>query len=89
MILGCDLMTNLGIHIHFSTKSATWDGVKIPMKDCEATFEESFHVGNIVAMEEEATRIREILEAKYEKADLREICDKSMHLETEQQEQLF
>jgi hypothetical protein len=59
------------------------------MKDCEATFEESFHVGNTVAMEEAATRIREILEAKYEKANLTEICDKSMHLETEQQEQLF
>jgi hypothetical protein len=59
------------------------------MKDREATFEESFHVGDTIAMEEAATRIREILKAKYEKANLREICDKSMHLETEQQEQRF
>jgi hypothetical protein len=55
------------------------------MNDRKATFEESFHVGDTVAMEEAATRIREILEAKYEKANLREICDKSMHLETEQE----
>ena len=89
MILGHDLMTDLGIDIHFSTKSVTWDGVEIPMKDRDATFKESFHVGDTVAMEEAATRIREILEAKYEKANLRDICDKSMHLETEQQEQLF
>jgi hypothetical protein len=52
------------------------------MKDCKATFKESFLVGDIVAMEEAATRIWEILEAKYEKANLREICDKSMHFET-------
>jgi hypothetical protein len=89
MILGRDLMTDLGIDIHFSAKSVTWDGVEIPMKDGDTTFKESFHVGYNIAMVEAATRIREILEAKYEKANLREICDKSMHLETEQQEQLF
>ena len=41
------------------------------------------------AVEEAATRVREILEAKYEKANLRKICDQSMHLETKHQEQLF
>ena len=89
MILGRDLMTDLGIDIHFSTNSVTWDGIEIPMKDRDATFEESFHIGDTAAVEEAATRIREILEAKYEKANLRKICDQSMHLETKHQEQLF
>ena len=89
MILGRDLMTDLGIDIHFSTNSVMWDGIEIPMKDRNATFKESFHIGNTVAIEEAATRVREILEAKYEKANLRRICNQSMHLETKHQEQLF
>jgi hypothetical protein len=40
-------------------------------------------------MEEAADRIRDILEAKYEAANLRDICDKFMHLDAEKQEQLF
>jgi hypothetical protein len=82
-------MTDLGIDIQFSTNSVSWDGVEIPMKDCDATFEESFYVGNTIAMEEAADRIQSILEAKYEKANLKEICNKSIHLDTEEQELLF
>jgi hypothetical protein len=89
MIIGRDLMSDLGIDIHFSTTSVVWDGMEIPMKDRDATFEESFHVGDTVATEEAADRIRDILEAKYKAANLREICDKSMHLDAEKQEQLF
>jgi len=89
MIIGRDLMSDLGIDIQFSATSVVWDGMEIPMKDRDATFEESFHVGDTVAMEEAADRIRDILEAKYEAANLREICDKSMHLDAEKQEQLF
>jgi hypothetical protein len=40
-------------------------------------------------MEEAADRMRSILEAKYEAAKLREICNNSMHLDTSKQEQLF
>jgi hypothetical protein len=75
MILGRDLMTDLGIDIHFSTNSVTWDGIEIPMKDRDATFEESFHIGDTVAVEEATTRVQEILAAKYEKANLRRICN--------------
>lgn len=59
------------------------------MKDRDATFEESFYTGDTVAMEEAADRLRIILEAKYEAANLREICNKSMHLDASKQEQLF
>ena len=59
------------------------------MKDRDATFEESFHIGDTIAMEEATERIRTILEDKYEAANLREICNKSMHLDTAKQEKLF
>ena len=73
MIIGQDLMSDLGIDIQFSTTSVVWDQMEIAMKDCDATFEESFHVGDTVAMEEAADRIRDILKAKYKTANLREI----------------
>jgi hypothetical protein len=73
-------MSDLGINIQFSTTPVVWDGMEIPMKDCDATFEESFQVGDTVAMEEAADRISDILKAKYKAANLREICNKSMHL---------
>ena len=89
MIIGRDMMSDLGIDIKFSNNSVTWNGVEVPMKDRDATFEESFHLGDTTAMEEATERVRTILEAKYEAANLREICNKSLHLDTANQEQLF
>ena len=40
-------------------------------------------------MEEAADRLRSILDAKYEAANLREICNKSIHLPVCEQEMLF
>ena len=40
-------------------------------------------------MEEATDRLQSILDAKYEAANLREICDNSLHLETHEQEMLF
>ena len=82
-------MSDLGIDIKFSSNSVIWNGAEVPMKDRDATFEESFHVGDTTAMEEATERVRTILEAKYEAANLREICNKSLHLDTAKQEQLF
>ena len=89
MIIGRDMMSDLGIDIKFSSNSVIWNGAEVPMKDRDAMFEESFHVGDTTAMEEATERIRTILEAKYEAANLREICNKSLHLDTAKQEQLF
>jgi hypothetical protein len=41
-IIGRDLLhEELGIDIKFSTKTMEWDGVSIPMKDVDATKEDS------------------------------------------------
>jgi hypothetical protein len=89
MIIGRDMMSDLGIDIKFSNNSVTWNGVEVPMKDRDATFKESFHVGDITAMEEATEKGCTILEAKYEAANLRQICNKSSHLNSAKQERLF
>jgi hypothetical protein len=88
MIIGQDLLTNLGIDIRFSTNTVEWDSIEIPMKESDATVK-SFHVGDPDSIKEANERIQGILEAKYQAANLREICNNSMHLDVRQQEKLF
>jgi hypothetical protein len=33
MIIGADLLSELGVEIHFSTQRIIWEGIEIPMKD--------------------------------------------------------
>ena len=45
MIIGRDLLTDLGIDIRFSTNTVEWDSIEIAMKEGDATVE-SFHIGD-------------------------------------------
>ena len=58
------------------------------MKSRDATLE-SFHLSDPEIIQEVTARVQGILEAKYTAANLRDICNKSMHLDVRQQEQLF
>ena len=33
MIIGADLLTELGIELNFNTQRMIWEGIEIPMKD--------------------------------------------------------
>ena len=88
IMIGRDLLTDLGIDIRFSTNTVEWDSIEIPMKESNTTVE-SFHVGDSDSIKEANKRIQGILEAKYQAANLREICNNSMHLDVRQQEKLF
>jgi len=83
------MLSDLGIDFNSSNNSVIWNGVKVSMKDRDATFKESFHVGDTTAMEEATEKVCTILKAKYEAANLRQICNKSSHLDTAKQERLF
>jgi hypothetical protein len=58
------------------------------MKSQDATVE-SFHLSDPAIIKEATARVQGILEAKYAAANLRDICNKSMHLDVREQEQLF
>jgi non-canonical (house-cleaning) NTP pyrophosphatase len=79
---------NLGFDIRFSTNTVIWDTVEIPMKS-QDTAVEPFHLSDPDFIQEATARVQEILEAKYTVANLRGICNKSIHLYIHQQEQLF
>ena len=58
------------------------------MKLPDATITSDFYIQDSSLVEEEADRIKKILDAKYEPANLAEIAEQSIHLSKEQQMQL-
>jgi Aspartyl protease len=88
MIIGRDVLTDLGIDIRFSNHTIEWDNSEIPMKDIDATFEDSFFVGDSDHAEDAMERIKSILDAKYEKANLYEVAKEAVHLGQDEQRKL-
>jgi hypothetical protein len=64
MILGRDLLTDLGIDIRFSTNTVEWDNSEIPMKDTDLEIQESYHIGDGDVADDALERIKRILDAK-------------------------
>ena len=88
MIIGRDLMSELGINLDFYFQKVRWQNAEIPMKLPDATITSDFYIQDSSLVEEEADRIKKILDAKYEPANLAEIAEQSIHLSKEQQMQL-
>ena len=62
----------------------------MPFKDRDATFETAFHVEQDIGSVRESTdRIKRILDATYEKADLEKITSECQHLNVEERESLL
>jgi len=88
MIIGRDILTDLGIDIRFSTETIEWDDSQIPFKDMDAHIHQSYHVDDPHAVDEASERLKHILDAKYEAADLGEVCREQKQLSDEEQKRL-
>jgi hypothetical protein len=88
-IIGWDLLHELGIDIKFSTKTIEWDGVSIPMKDVDATKEDTICQLDPPFITAETERMKTILDAKYEKAYLEEVVAMCKHLSEHEQASLL
>ncbi len=88
MIIGRNLLLDLGIELKFSTQTIEWDGRELPFKDAEDDPVQSYYIQDSCAVHEAATRIKHILDAKYEKADLDEVARNQTHLTHEEQQKL-
>ena len=87
MILGRDVLTGLGIKIDFGNNVLEWDSIVIPMKDADENIEEAFALHDPKSVQA-SDRLKSILDAKYEKADLEEVSKEAVHLKESQQQQL-
>eukprot|EP00957_Ditylum_brightwellii_P008348 631699-Ditylum_brightwellii.AAC.1 len=93
MIIGRDLLKSLGIVLDHATKTIAWNDTSIPMKTTSARPTESFHIKDPPGIDDMVggilgERYKTILEAKYEKADLRkEVDDNCPYLTLKQRKQ--
>jgi hypothetical protein len=89
LIIGRDLLSSLGVTINFNKSVVEWDGNELPMKPIDGTVENSYHVQEARAAEDSFNRIKRILDAKYEPANLDEGAINSSHLNKEEQAKLL
>ena len=91
MIIGRDLLEELGINIKFSTGTIEWDDAQLLMRNPNITHEQAFLAedteGKLAIQASE--RLKSILDAKYEKANLYHEVHKCNHLTPEQQQSLL
>ena len=81
-ILGRDALEFLGIDIKFSDQTVQWDHASMPFKDAGASME-SYHVDDPEIIHQASDHLKKILDAKYEAADLREVCAEQHDLSKE------
>jgi len=89
MILGRDLLQDLGILLNFKDQTITWEEVSIPMRDPNTLMEENFVIHESEILYEATERTKRILEAKYEAVTLQEIIDGCDHLNSDEKQELI
>ncbi len=88
MIIGRDILQDLKIDIKFSTSTIEWDNSEIPLKDSDTQAKDGFFVQDPQSVDDATDRLKHILDAKYEKADLEEIVDAMDYLTPEERTSL-
>jgi len=91
LIIGRNLLRELGIEFSFKHNTVTWDDAEIAMWHPDTTVEEINTYGNEAesnAVTKASNCIKHILDAKYEKANLDDYTNQCTNLNVEQQIQL-
>ena len=88
MIIGRDLLSELGIDLEFSTNQIRWDEAVLPFRDSASTVNDVFIVNDNASVTQATTRIQRILDAKYEPADLTKIVNACSHLDENEKKAL-
>jgi hypothetical protein len=92
MIIGRDLIMELGLDAKGCDLSIKWDDVAIPWRDMDSTVEDIYLAENHFSrqpMEPEIKRMTDILDAKYTKANLEEIVKAADHLNYTERDALY
>jgi hypothetical protein len=83
-VIGRDLLRELGITLNFKDNTVTWDNSTIHMRSQSSRINNAYFIRDSVELEDSTTRIKRILDAKYEKADLSLIVEQCSHLNSEE-----
>ena len=90
MIIGQDLMQELGIDVMNSSKTIKWDDQEINQRPRDVTISEVMQMSqDPPAIAAETKRISDILDAKYEPANLDNVVQDIPNLKTDQRKEIF
>ena len=89
MILGRDFLEFAGIDILFSNQTIVWGEMSIPFKSIDATVADAFHVDEDSTLVDINERMKKILDAKYEAADLNEVVSQQTQLSNDEKQKLY
>jgi hypothetical protein len=85
MIVGRDLLDELGMTLDFKNHIMTWDSAEVPMKDPQNLH---IHIPE-ENLSTEMDRIHKILDAKYAPANLEQLVNQCTHLHQQQRDKLL
>ena len=89
IILGRDLLRSLGLNFNFKENTITWEHVSIDMKPRDCEIKSHFAIAESNSVKEATGRIKRILDAKYEKANLKQVIKKLNYLTKVEQKGLL
>lgn len=89
LIIGRDLLQELGIVLDFKNNTIQWEDVEMPMKSIQQTQSKHFHIQEDKFYPSKSERIKKILEAKYQPANLKEVIQEASHLNMEEQQKVY
>jgi len=73
MIIGRDILKFLQINLRFSDEVVVWGEAEMPFKDGDASTKEACYVADSDLVEDDIHRVKRILDAKCDKADIKKI----------------
>ena len=85
MIIGQNLLEFLGIYLLFSKKAIAWSNAMIPFKDVSGMSPGLYYIRESSTVTAATNRIKEILDEKYQPADLDQICQDQKQLSIAEQ----
>ena len=88
LILGGEILRELGINLNFLNNTTNWNETSIPMKPVHNSTRTHFSISNSKRVASETKRIKKILDAKYEKADLNKLVNDLDYLNTNKKNKL-
>jgi hypothetical protein len=88
MTVGRELQIEIGVLLNFKDETIERDEDVIPMKPETAKVEKHFHIVDSSQVDDATERIKRILNAKYEPADLQKIVTDRTHLSPDEQQAL-
>ena len=88
IIIGRDILEELGIVINFKWKQITWDEVSVPMRSMNTVEHEGYFIHESGLIADTIARTKRILDAHYEAADIDQIISTCHNLNDAQKQQL-